>query len=60
MAFYAQGQGFKTLQEDEGVERRQGCTCVAEEDCPDLCDESCRSYCFCEADSVVTWVWFGQ
>ena len=35
------------------MERRNGCSCITQKDCTDLCYKSCRSYSFCEADTMV-------
>ena len=56
MAFNAQRERFKTLQEQECVQRSERCAGITQEDCTDLRDKGCRADILCEADAVVAGV----
>ena len=58
MTFNSQGQCFKTLQEDECVDRWKCCTCITEKDRTDTSYKCCARGCVCKAYAVVAWVWF--
>ena len=53
MTLYAQGQCLQALQENECMERRNGCSCVTQQDRTNLGDKCCRANCLGEADAVV-------
>ena len=57
MTLYTERQCLKSLKEDEGAYWRNGCSCVTEKDCTDLCNKCSRSACFCEAYAMIAWVW---
>ena len=42
------------------MERRKCRTGITKQNRTDFRNESSRSYRFCKADSVITWVWLGQ
>ena len=56
----AEGQRLKALEQDEGVEGRDGCTSIAEQDSADAGDESCRSGDIGEHGTVVRGVGLGE
>lgn len=58
MAFYAQRERFQSLQQQESVERGDGSTEVAQQQCPYFDDESERPYSFREGNAVVAGVGF--
>ena len=53
VALYAQAQGLYTLQEDKGVEGRDGGTSVTQQDGTDAGDVSCSTYSVGKDDAVV-------
>ena len=56
MAFNAQRERFKTLQEQKCVQRSERCAGITQEDCTDLRDKGCRADVLCEADAVIAGV----
>lgn len=53
VTFYAQRQGFQTLQQQECVERRDGSAGIAQQNGANLGGERCRSAGIYEADAVI-------
>ena len=51
--FYPQRQGFQTLQQQEGIERREYCTLISHQCGTNLHDISSVSACFCKYNAVV-------
>ena len=53
MTLYPQGKGFHALQNDEGIERRNSCTGVTQQDCPDVSNKGSRTYCISKGNTMV-------
>ena len=53
MAFHTQGQGLQALQEQEGVEGREGGAGIPQQDCPDVRRKSRGTDDIIEADAVI-------
>ena len=47
VAFNTKRERFKSLQEQECVERRECCACITKQDSSDLCNECSCADCFC-------------
>ena len=60
MALHAQAQCLNALQQDEGVEGRNGGTGVAQQDGTDAGDEGCCSHGVGKHDAVIRGVGLGQ
>ena len=60
MTLYAQTQGLDSLQQDEGVEGRNGSTCITQDDGTDACDVCGSTYCIGKNDAMIRGVWFGE
>ena len=56
----SQGQGFHTLQQQEGVEGRDGRAGVSQENGPDVGDKSGRTHRIHKGDSMIAGVGFGN
>ena len=56
MAVQTQGQGFHTLQQQEGIIRRDGGAGIAQENGAQVCDESGGTCCIAEGDAVIAGV----
>ena len=60
MTLYTERQCLKSLQKQEGIERRKRSSGITKKDRTYFCNECSRSNCFCKADAVVARVWLGQ
>ena len=56
MALDAQAQGLGTLQQQEGVERRNGGTGITQQDRTDVGDKSCGACCIGKGNAVIAGV----
>ena len=58
MSLQTQAQGFCTLQQQECCKRRNGSTCITQQNCSDIGSKSCFSGCLCKFYPMVAGVWF--
>ena len=60
MTFHTQTQGLYTLQQDEGIERRDGSTRITQDDGTDSGDVGCCAYSIGKNDAMIAWVGLSQ
>ena len=53
MTLYTKRQSLKSLQENPGMNRRNGSSGITQKDCTDLGHKCSRSYCFGKADAMI-------
>ena len=56
MTFYTQTQCLDTLQEDEGVEGRNGGAGITQDDCTDAGDVGGSAYSISKDNAVIRWI----
>ena len=60
VTLYTQTQCLNTLQQDKGIEWRQSCTGVAQNNGTDTGDVSGSTYCIGKYDTMVRWIGLSQ
>ena len=60
MTLHTKAQCLDTLQEDEGIEGRDSCTSITQDDGTNTGDVGCCSYCVGKDDTVIRGIGLGQ
>lgn len=58
MAFYAEREGFQSLQEEKRMEGGKGCSRIPENDCADISYKCCRPSSICKGYPMIAWICF--